>query len=259
MIVDNLWNYCSIPEETLQSTAKENLIRIVRFINEDKDKTQISRKNNKSEIISTSSSNSNTNSNQFFSRIKNPFRGNQISSNTNSNENEKINNNSFDKRNSDNKIDDSSNNKNYHPQRMWLNEMDIKTKNIDSSRFNYFQSFLSSSSSCCPSLLIQEAMEQKFPLLYTIERMRQRSFDLHNSSSFNLKSDLATYVPLNCSSGPRDTSEFPLKNTIVNFLEENCSQKVLLLHGNAGSGKSLFGRWLESYLWKLFIQGNNEV
>ena len=101
-------------------------------------------------------------------------------------------------------------------------------------------------------------MEQKFPLLYTIERMRQRSFDLHNSSSFNLKSDLATYVPLNCSSGPRDTSEFPLKNTIVKFLEENCSQKVLLLHGNAGSGKSLFGRWLESYLWELFIQGNNE-
>jgi hypothetical protein len=175
-------------------------------------------------------------SKQFFSRLGGVFGGQNSSKSNNNNNN---------------------NNTNNHPTRLWLNEMDIKTKSIDSSQFKYINSF-SFSTSFNPSILIQDAMEKTNPLIFKFEQMRQRSFDLHNSSSFNLKSDLATYVPLDCSSGPRDIESVSLEIKIQEFLDINCPQKVFLLHGNAGSGKSLFGRWLESYLWNLFIQGDDE-
>ena len=68
-----------------------------------------------------------------------------------------------------------------------------------------------------------------------------------------VKQGLSLYVPLDASNYPVVDLEnskhrlFSLQSEVVSFLKsENI---LLLLQGNSGSGKSLFGRHLEKYLW----------
>jgi hypothetical protein len=144
-----------------------------------------------------------------------------------------------------------------HPQRFWLNEIDIRTRGMDHDNFPYSHSHSPRRGNCF-TRLTQDAMENKYPLLYLIEGMRQSAFQLchDDSEASSLRSDLEMYVPLNCSLEPHKVQEFSLLEKTLEFVKG--AEKVMLLHGNNGSGKSLFGRWLESQLWQRFRHGDDE-
>ena len=65
---------------------------------------------------------------------------------------------------------------------------------------------------------------------------------------------LSLYVPLQAADDPIQdiqdpkTELYPLQEKINTFLSH--SAPLLLLQGNAGAGKSLYGRWLEAALWE---------
>jgi ankyrin repeat protein len=66
-----------------------------------------------------------------------------------------------------------------------------------------------------------------------------------------IKNDLENFIPLLCSSSyslRKNAEQFELMKKVENFLEDE-RYKVLLLHGNAGGGKTFFIRYLQNQLW----------
>ncbi|MCX8567097.1 MAG: WD40 repeat [Glomeribacter sp. 1016415] len=68
-----------------------------------------------------------------------------------------------------------------------------------------------------------------------------------------IKDALSNYVAPE-GMGLYDSTRFDLKNKVQNFL--SCDKKVLLLLGEAGSGKSTFNRDLAVSLWEAYIQSD---
>jgi type II secretory pathway predicted ATPase ExeA len=54
-----------------------------------------------------------------------------------------------------------------------------------------------------------------------------------------------------------DDSQFPLMEKLKEFLESN--QKVFLLLGDSGSGKSTFNRELENELWMMYKKKTGRI
>ncbi len=92
---------------------------------------------------------------------------------------------------------------------------------------------------------VGEAMRHKLPLLYAIEGMWYESYQTLNNTS--LKEDMDTYIPVNATQSGKKDELFDLYKRVREFL--NTDERVVLIHGNAGSGKSLFGRYLQHSLW----------
>jgi hypothetical protein len=86
--------------------------------------------------------------------------------------------------------------------------------------------------------------------------MRFQSFEL---SQGLLKEDMMTYIPVNASLSTTRPELFDLFHLIENFLDGENKQSVVLIHGNAGSGKSLFGRYLQLRLWRDFEHGDTFI
>ncbi|MCD8500254.1 MAG: hypothetical protein LRY43_04425 [Gammaproteobacteria bacterium] len=98
---------------------------------------------------------------------------------------------------------------------------------------------------------VAEAIRTKYPLFYSIEGMRYDSYQTLNNTVLN--QDLETYIPVNATQSGKKDELFDLYEGVRNFL--NTEEKVLLIHGNAGSGKSLFGRYLQHALWNEYQHG----
>jgi hypothetical protein len=82
-------------------------------------------------------------------------------------------------------------------------------------------------------------------IAYLIEGMHLNAFKYAQST---LKDDLETYVPVK--TGQPGKESVDLWDNVCGFLK-NEEANVLLIHGNAGSGKSLLGRYLELVLWEI--------
>src|SRR5690349_16540693 len=80
----------------------------------------------------------------------------------------------------------------------------------------------------------------------------------HYKEKRYVKEELELYVPpFGCSPeiDPKAISDeklLLLKDSMMNFLAEDKKEKVLLLKGRAGTGKSLFGCFLEKTFWEIF-------
>ena len=76
---------------------------------------------------------------------------------------------------------------------------------------------------------------------------------------------LSLYVPLqgakrpvrNLEKAAKDGALFPLHEHVLEFLHAKDTGSLLFLQGNSGSGKSLYGRYLEGQLWESFLQDSS--
>lgn len=66
-----------------------------------------------------------------------------------------------------------------------------------------------------------------------------------------IQEELALYIPVSGTYRPQDTDTFDLEARVQEYLKEG-PQKVLLLMGKAGGGKSTFNRYLERRLWESY-------
>jgi hypothetical protein len=207
VIVDSLWNYCSLSEESSRTVAKDILFSVFKFIELD-EKTSITQAPPKSLTMKPP-----------FHLIRSfqQLRGCQPA----------------------------------HPIRVWLNETGIQSKLPDPELRGSAVMIADTSQT-----LVARALEQTDPVLYHLEGMRKRSFHLCNSS---LKKDLDIYIPMDCRLSASENQVFSLMKMMEDFLSQSTRQKLLLLHGLAGSGKSLFARSLEFLLWKEFVQGDQQT
>ncbi|ETO10827.1 NB-ARC domain-containing protein [Reticulomyxa filosa] len=68
---------------------------------------------------------------------------------------------------------------------------------------------------------------------------------------------LETYIPLRATNEPRlekdDKEDFDCHEHVIEFIEKKSdTNQVMIIQGKSGSGKSLYGRYLEENLWKRF-------
>lgn len=135
------------------------------------------------------------------------------------------------------------------PSQFWSNETVILSQPVDIN-FMYIDK-----PTALGTVWLSQAFEARYNMLYLIEGMRQREWDL---SETLLKDDLATYIPVNGSLGATSKIIFDLYTQTDAFLKGS-SGDVLLIHGNAGSGKSLFGHYLQLRLWEKYSHGDGAI
>lgn len=85
-------------------------------------------------------------------------------------------------------------------------------------------------------------------------RIQKYCQELVTSDTFE---DLTLYVPISGSLRPRNSDIFDLNEKIQNFNESR--KKVLLLLGESGSGKSLFGKFLERDMAHKYLNGSSKI
>jgi hypothetical protein len=104
--------------------------------------------------------------------------------------------------------------------------------------------------------LLPEARKGAFPVEFMIYETRKQVEKWRRE--IGVDNDLSAYVPLDGAPDKHSTSDadsFELNSKIFEFIESEEDKNVLLLHGQAGSGKSLFGRYLERSLWAYYDKG----
>jgi len=139
--------------------------------------------------------------------------------------------------------------KDHIPSQFWSNETVILNQPVDIN-FIYVEQ-----PAALGTVWLSQAFEARRNMLYLVEGMRQREWDL---SETLLKDDLATYIPVNGSLGATSKIVFDLYTQTDVFLKGS-SGDVLLIHGNAGSGKSLFGHYLQLRLWEKYSHGDGAI
>eukprot|EP00026_Physarum_polycephalum_P000242 Phypoly_transcript_00242.p1 GENE.Phypoly_transcript_00242~~Phypoly_transcript_00242.p1 ORF type:complete len:1865 (+),score=284.20 Phypoly_transcript_00242:114-5708(+) len=77
------------------------------------------------------------------------------------------------------------------------------------------------------------------------------------SALSNATLDLDLYIPLKGGAHLDTPSQlyFDVGERVVKFLGESGNKRVMLIQGGAGAGKTLFGRFLERYLWRNLSEG----
>lgn len=85
-------------------------------------------------------------------------------------------------------------------------------------------------------------------------RIQKYCQELVTSDTFE---DLTLYVPISGSLTPGNSDIFDLNEKIQNFNES--SKKVLLLLGESGSGKSLFGKFLKRDMAHKYLDGSSKI
>ncbi|KAG0277326.1 hypothetical protein BGZ96_002911, partial [Linnemannia gamsii] len=104
-------------------------------------------------------------------------------------------------------------------------------------------------------LIIRLPTPKSFPLLAKALQAPSLEYDLHRAMALRLEEHQQTaYIPPYAKASLSATDErFPLMNKVKEFLESD--QKVFLILGDSGSGKSTFNRHLEHVLIKDYKQG----
>ena len=98
------------------------------------------------------------------------------------------------------------------------------------------------------NLDVSTAFETQYPVEFLLEGMRSQVKEFIET---NLSEDMSTYIPVNASMSATKKEVFDLFEHTKKFMV-NDTRKVLLIHGNAGSGKSFLNYGMEIFPCYLF-------
>ena len=108
--------------------------------------------------------------------------------------------------------------------------------------------------------LLIAARKRKFPLDYRTDLIFSAAMSLSKING-PLYHDLQLYVPVRGKASEHAVERFDVTNLAIDFINKTATstsdvlQKVLLIQGVAGVGKSLFLRYLEKCLWNDYAPG----
>lgn len=140
------------------------------------------------------------------------------------------------------------------PRHYWFSEM-MLSEQVSNPQFDYSGRFYLG----VPKVnRVAKAFESCEPIAFLIEGMHRKAY---NFIATTLKQDLDTYIPVTTLKKNEDVKlkqEIRLSDSVCNFMN-NKNEKVMIIQGKAGSGKSLFGRRLEASMWLAHQQGSGVI